>query len=324
MKLQFKNNGKSIKYRITNGRRGLDLTKTIPNKLNPSDIWNNKSQLTNNNLHLNKELLTFKAYLIDSVSNAVVSKKNISKELINKLHIQYFNPIEEVKKYEPTLLQYAKIFETNYALSESGLKRLGTLKSKLKQLPQIKIKEADIIWISNFSKVLLKQKYAESSINKHLQLIRQIIRYADINELEIRRNILSFHLLKTSTITHYLNENELELVFNFKTLNKSLENTRQLFLIGCTTGLRISDLMKIKSFHISNEMIELTTTKTSQNIVIPINPRVKEFVSKVKPLAHPTFNRNLKELFKAIGLDEIVKGYVNGKNNKRVDYLVNL
>ncbi len=47
MKLQFKNNGKSIKYRITNGRRGLDLTKTIPNKLNPSDIWNNKSQLTN-------------------------------------------------------------------------------------------------------------------------------------------------------------------------------------------------------------------------------------------------------------------------------------
>ena len=65
-------------------------------------------------------------------------------------------------------------------------------------------------------------------------------------------------------------------------------------------------------------MIELTTTKTSQNIIIPIEPKVKDFIEVVKPLAHPVFNRNLKKLFKAVGLNEITKGYIKGKDNKRL------
>ena len=41
-------------------------------------------------------------------------------------------------------------------------------------------------------------------------------------------------------------------------------------------------------------MIELTTKKTNQNIVVPIDPRVKNFISEVTTLAHPVFNRNIK------------------------------
>ena len=320
MKLQYLTRGKSnsIYYRISNaGNTCLNMTKVIPFKLNPSDKWNGKLQLTNNNLNINKELVTFKAFIIDNLSDTILQNKSITKSYVTALHNQYFNPVAEAKKYEPTLLQYAKVFENNYALSESGLKRLGTLKSRLKKLPKVLIKETDIKWITNFSKLLLNQNYAESSINKHLQLIKQIVKYAELNDLEIKRNVLSFRMLKTSSITHYINEQEVFNLFNFNPSTEALNNTKKLFLIGCTTGLRISDLMRLKSFSINNGMIELTTKKTKQNIVIPIDPRIESFIEEVKPLAHQVFNRNIKDLFKDFKLNEMTKGYVIGKGNKR-------
>ncbi len=314
MNIQFitRATSKSIYYRCSNG---LSLTKILPFKLNPLDIWNRKSQSTNSNHYINKELFTFKSYLLDEINKAKLLKKIIDKELIIKLHNNYFNPIKE---YEPTLLQYLEIYKTNCKLSSSGLKRLGTLKTKLKGIAPIKIIDCDLNWITNFTHELLKKKYAESSINKHLQIIKQIIKYADINDLQIRRNILSFKMLKTSSVTHYLNEDEVTNLFKFTPPTDSLNNVKKLFLIGCTTGLRISDLMKIKSFNISNDMLELITQKTKQNIVIPLDPRIKGFIDEIYPLSHPVFNRKIKDLFKAMGLNYPVEGYLTGANNMRV------
>lgn len=317
MNIQFitRATSKSIYYRCS---YGVAITKILPYKLNPLDTWNNSSQLTNNNLFINKELLAFKSYLLNEVNNTIILNKKVNKELINRIHNQYFNPIEEVKEYEPTLLQYLEIFKKNYKLSQSGLKRLGTLKTKLKVIAPIKIKDCDLNWINKFTKTLLKKGYAESSINKHLQLIKQIVKYADINDLQIRTNLLSFKMLKTSSITHYLNEDEITNLFRFTPPTDSLNNVKKLFLIGCTTGLRISDLMRVKSFNIFNNMLELTTQKTKQNIVIPIDPRINGFIDEVYPLAHPVFNRNLKELFKCMNMNTPVEGYVTGANNMRV------
>ena len=318
--LQYKtrNNSISIYYRVTNGRNGIDTTKTLPIKLNDSDKWRNKLQSTENNLDLNKELLTFKDYLLSSLNKAITAHLRVDKELINELHSNYFNPPQTESKEIPTLLNYIKDFKKNYE-NASTVKKLGSLISRIKDYsPNTEVSYVDINWLNNYSTFMKSLNYSPSSINKDIQLIKQILRHADNNDINITRNVFNLKSLKTSTITHYLNEDELELVFNFKTSNRALENTRRLFLIGATTGLRVSDLMKIKTFNIVNGMIELTTTKTSQNIIIPIDPRVKDYIDKVKPLAHPVFNRNLKKLFKAIGLNEITKGYIKGKDNKRL------
>jgi integrase len=318
--LQYKvrNNSLSIYYRITNGRDGIDATKTLPIKLNNDDKWKNKLQSTENNLDLNKELLTFKDYLLSSLNKAITAHIRIDKELINELHSNYFNPPKNESKETPTLLNYIKDFKKNYE-NASTVKKLGSVISRIKDYsPNVEVSCVDIKWLNGYSTFMKSLNYSPSSINKDIQLIKQILRHADNNDINITRNVFNSKSLKTSTITHYLNENELELVFNFKTSNKALENTRRLFLIGATTGLRVSDLMKIKTFNIVNGMIELTTTKTSQNIIIPIDPRVQDFIAEVKPLAHPVFNRNLKKLFNDIGFNEITKGYVKGKDNKRV------
>ena len=317
--LQYKtrNNSLSIYYRVTNGRNGIDTTKTLPIKLNDDDKWKNKLQSTENNLELNKELLTFKDYLLSSLNKAITAHLRVDKELINELHSNYFNPAKNESKETPTLLSYIKDFKRNYE-NASTVKKLGSVISRIKDYsPNVEVSCVDINWLNSYSTFMKSLNYSPSSINKDIQLIKQILRHADNNDINITRNVFNSKSLKTSTITHYLNENELELVFSYKTPNKALENTRRLFLIGATTGLRVSDLMKIKTFNITNGMIELTTTKTSQNIIIPIDPRVSDFIAEVKPLAHPVFNRNLKKLFKVIGLNEITKGYIKGIDNKR-------
>ena len=124
-KFQYKtkNNSLSIYYRATNGRNGIDVTKTLPIKLNEDDKWNNRLQSTENNLDLNKELLTFKDYLLSSLNNAITAHLRIDKKLINELHSNYFNPLKVESKEIPTLLNYIKDFKINYE-NESTVKKL--------------------------------------------------------------------------------------------------------------------------------------------------------------------------------------------------------
>jgi len=76
--------------------------------------------------------------------------------------------------------------------------------------------------------------------------------------------------------------------------------------------------MKIKDYSIKDNFIEITTQKTNQSLLIPIDPRVKNYIPTLRPLAHPVFNRYLKELCELAKINKPTKGYVRGKENKRV------
>ena len=320
MKLQFRisNKSKRISYRFTNGRAGLDVSKSIPLKLSSTDKWNSKKQLTDSNMEINTSLLELSNHIIQSYNTATSNGIPIDKAWMQLVHNQFFNPKSDIKP-TPILFDFIKDYKVNVCKSESLKAKLNTLLIHINNFDKISLlKDIDSKWSVKFQSYLLDNHYAESTINKSIQLLKQLIRFAQDEELEVRNNFLSSKSLKSSTITHYLNEDEVNDLFKFKPSTKALDNTRKLFLIGCTTGLRISDLMKIKYFNIKNGMIELTTKKTKQNIVVPIDPRVKGFISEVKTLAHPVFNRNIKELFKEIGMTEITKGYIKGKGNKRV------
>jgi integrase len=64
----------------------------------------------------------------------------------------------------------------------------------------------------------------------------------------------------------------------------SLERVKDLFLIGCFTGLRFSDFIRIEPENITEEggakYIEMLTKETSQRVVIPLKPIVTEILTK--------------------------------------------
>lgn len=79
----------------------------------------------------------------------------------------------------------------------------------------------------------------------------------------------------------YLNENDLNKLIALDFTNKpNLERIRDLFLIGCYTGLRYSDFSEIQPANIAKDgnqqYLNIRTQKTDERVVIPLKPKVIE------------------------------------------------
>ena len=103
--------------------------------------------------------------------------------------------------------------------------------------------------------------------------------------------------------------------------NKKLEKTRDLFIIGCYTGLRFSDFSQLTSDNISNGRIKIKTQKTGEIVVIPIHWTVKEILEKYsgtakglpRPISNQKMNEYLKDMGKAVEINEpIIVNTVKG------------
>lgn len=110
----------------------------------------------------------------------------------------------------------------------------------------------------------------------------------------------------------YLNESELEKIYNFDfSNNKKLDRVRDIFLIGCYTGLRFSDLSLLSTNNIDeeNNIINVKTQKTGKIVVIPIHTFIHQILQKYnnnlpKMLSNQKFNDYIKEVVKKVGIDE--------------------
>jgi integrase len=94
-----------------------------------------------------------------------------------------------------------------------------------------------------------------------------------------------------------------------------LANSRDLFILGCTTGLRYSDFSQIKPENFQkingNEYIRIVMQKTKDTVSIPLHPFVKQILKKrqgklPQSIQSQPLNRNLKELGKLAGIDEAI------------------
>ena len=113
-----------------------------------------------------------------------------------------------------------------------------------------------------------------------------------------------------------MNESELNTLFELDlNMNPRLEKIRDLFLVGCWTGLRFSDFTGIKKENIDGEFIEVETQKTGEVVVIPIHRQVEAIMKRYKgktlnslpkPISNQKMNEYLKELGQLAGFNETV------------------
>jgi integrase len=93
-----------------------------------------------------------------------------------------------------------------------------------------------------------------------------------------------------------------------------LARVRDLFLIGAYTGLRYSDFISLTPNNLiqleGEEVFEVHTVKTNDQLYIPTHPIVLDILKHhggpPKPLSNQKLNKYLKELCRMIGLNETV------------------
>jgi site-specific recombinase XerD len=176
-------------------------------------------------------------------------------------------------------------------------------------------------------------EFAKNTVGKHVKNLKAFLNEA--TERGINRN-LAFRSKKFQTLSEdvdniYLTENELDKIFKLDcTENKRLGNARDLFLIGCYTGLRFSDfsqLTKANCTIVQNvECVTIQAQKTGERVTIPLHPKVKAILKRYEDTAtgfpRQISNANLNYYIKEIGelakINDQVLQY-KGKGKLRVE-----
>ena len=134
----------------------------------------------------------------------------------------------------------------------------------------------------------------------------------------------SFHQFTTKThdvSNIYLTEDEIrriyEIDFNSKEVKGqidpkgNIEQTRDLFVIACWTGLRYGDWHDLSKACITDDRMTIPTHKTNKTVVIPLHPYVKAIIEKYNGVLPQSVdkshtNAQIRLCGKLAGIDEEV------------------
>ena len=129
--------------------------------------------------------------------------------------------------------------------------------------------------------------------------------------------IVPYSLKHIKTLTEqvdsvFLTVEEISSLCQLETEDDNLKAIRDMFVIGCDTGLRYSDYSRLTKEHIHNGKIRIQQKKTSDGVVIPISTRAKEILESYdfsipSPKTITDFNKGLREVCQLAGLNQQCK-----------------
>lgn len=188
----------------------------------------------------------------------------------------------------------------------------------------------DLDFYERYTKYLYSRNFTNNTVGKLVALLKVFLNAA--TEKGINKSLAfqsrKFSILKEEINNIYLSEREIDIIYQLDLSgNLKLDRVRDLFIIGCYTGLRFSDLCTLSAHHIihrdEHELLQVTTQKTSQSVAIPLHPYVKAIIIKYdgqipKTMSNQKMNDYLKELGQLADLKESVS-ITKTRGGKRSD-----
>ncbi|MGB5050652.1 MAG: site-specific integrase [Caldilineaceae bacterium] len=174
-------------------------------------------------------------------------------------------------------------------LAKGTIFQFHNLKNHLKNFEsktgfKITFENIDLVFYKKFVDFLtIKLELGPNSIGKLITNLKVFLREAFEDKLTTNNTFTyrKFKSLNFKSDTVYLNLAEIREIQNLDlSAAPRLERVRDMFIIGCFTGLRYSDLVNIKPKNIENGMIELTQAKTGNVVVIPFTNEVLQILEK--------------------------------------------
>lgn len=167
---------------------------------------------------------------------------------------------------------------------------------------------------SKKGKLITKPGLSKNTIGTRIKILKTFLSAAQERGIEVPSDYTkkSFKKPSEETFSIYLTESELKQMYSLTELPNYLERVRDLFIIGCYTGLRFSDLSKLKKENITTDStISIKTEKTEQIVVVPMHPIVKQVFEKYnnqlpKVPVNQKFNEYIKTVAEKAKIDELI------------------
>lgn len=341
-----KNNPSNLNIRFYHGRN-IDCNAPSNILIDPK-LWSNKMQ--NLKPLVDKEtkddyqtkINTLKNNIVRSFNEDYANGKIINSKWLKSVINDFYNRPTGENDYRifliPFILRYIEEAEKRInpkTGKKISFRTIQKYKTTLKQIQdfenhqkaKFKITDINLSFHKAFTAYLkLELKYSNTMIEKIISQLKTFVKGAKEKgydySIEIESNKFTFR--RDETIETYLNESEITTIFNLDfSDNERLDNTRDLFIIGLRTGLRISDLKRINQFLFSNNVIVISATeKTGATVKIPLHPQVKQILKKrnsklPKIISEQKFNDYIKEICLKAGFTQKILGNKRNPETKR-------
>ena len=177
------------------------------------------------------------------------------------------------------------------------------LKNKLDKYSRLSWSTFNLKWMQQFVRDLELQGLARNTINKQISALKSLLNDATTDNMNHSTGYKHFSYSPEIVYKTYLTMPEVEAIYNLKDLSKPLEIIRDLFIVGCLTGLRVENYTNIDqslSLDLTNNVLTAIVNKNGPRIQIPIHYIIGEIIQKHNGLP-PTrsvwaINRGIKKI----------------------------
>jgi integrase len=312
----------TIQFEFRNGKNSRFRASTNFVINSDSDWASNFQKMKLPSATLNAKLINSKLSEFDNLLNDLIYRQNdkfIGIESVREIFSKVFDvngkPASKFKnacfnltsvegKLSEDFVTYYKWFLIFYSKNNSPYSKkrltkgtLRTLKSALNVVKKfMEYKNIKTLYFDDINRKFYNEfvdyltnekKYTKNYIGTVIQKVKTVMSYAYDEDKHTNLEFKKQYFSKvTEVVNHpYLNIEELVKIENLVLEDEEQNTARDIFLIGCNTGLRIGDLLDfIKKPNIiskdNTELIQISQNKTSNNVVIPINSNARRILDK--------------------------------------------
>lgn len=302
--------------------------------------WNNKKQIPKSSIGIkNRDLIVktlnrytakIQEYVLECESDelpiSVESVKNFlfaEKKQNHRFFVPYFEEFitikEKTKQVEPStiykyrnVLKYVKEYEKEY---------------KIKMC----FTRLDRNILQDYISFLIELNFSNNTIGKHIAICRTILNEAERNEIKVNKayRVGFFKAITEDTTKVYLTEKELEKIQKLPLLSY-MDIVRDIFLIGCYTGLRYSDLVRIRPENIKETdngfILSIKQEKTKNFVSIPLLNKdtiklLKKYDYQIPKISNTKINTTIKSICKSAGINQIIRKEITKGGIKKITEL---
>lgn len=283
-----------------------------------------------NEKHWHKKKQRLKSSCTDAFNvNSYLEKiENTAKDIYYKFKMEGFSPTTKQLK--------EKIFEKLYGINTTltfydfveefikrseNTKKPSTIKDYIYTINDLKVFEKqnrrridwdtlDLQFYDEYMDYQFNVKdNSHNLFGKRIKIIKAFLNDATKRGNNTHLMYKGFKVTVKETDDIYLTEDEIKEMYKLDlSENKRLERVRDLFVVGCRTGLRHSDLVKIRKEDVSKDGIKFKVEKTEATLNTVIIEETQEILEKynyvLPKISRTNLNKYIKEIGELSGIDD--------------------
>lgn len=307
--------GESIIFiRYSHGDKAIDIS---TGELIPPEFWDKANQRVRKSYKGHNGLNNFidqKRNEIDGIRLELKSKKiDPTVEAVRQEYRKQTNPVVPQETKSEFLLDHWSTFIKHQTdvkrLEANTIKQYEGTRKRIEDFEQfigcrLTLGMIDGNFNDDFNSFMYNvKKFSHNSLGGKIKHLKSYMNFLLSKGITNNEKFKTFKKPSNETTIFALNQEQLDTIFYLDLSGeKRLERARDLFVLGCATGLRYSDYSAIKPGNIKGDCIIISTEKMDQQVKVPLNDYSRAIIAKY-PDGLPTIsNVNLNKFLKEIGI----------------------